>query len=262
VCIGNSVGTCNTDAQSNVDEEHLDSVKDASLKRPPCIKIVPDAAAGAMDADEEVSLISSRVPQLDLGMPVISVQVASPVPMSPRENEGTLCSAMEKFTNAWTGNFDIEDKVGEQNVEVDASDGKNYDVICQLDHQDVDVADMYDEDRPLSPTDYTLQDESDINQLDAQDAYHPMLLDCRVPSPSEFSLLTESAEENELHRLTHAPIPDDLFAIPDPSPSSAEMNIYMAMHYDQIACGRQQNITNNSVLMPGTNTIACWCCSS
>ena len=234
---GNNGGTC---------------TKDTAPERPPCIEIVPDLAVGATDADEEVSLICARKPQLDLGVPVISVQIASPVVMSPTEKEGTLCSAMEKYAHAWTGNFDIEDEDGQQNTEIDADDSKTSGVSCPQGHQDVDIDDMCDEeDRPLSPTDYTLEDESDINQVDGQDAYHPMLLDCRAPSLSEFSLLTESAEENELHRLTQTAIPDDVFAIPDPSPSSAEMNIYLAMHYDQFAC--HQDGTNSSVLVPGTN---------
>jgi len=256
VVTGNSGGTCNNaqEAQSNSDKDRPQSVISAA----PCIEIVPDATVDAMDADEEVSVISARMPQLDLDLPLpmISVQIASPVVMSPSEKEGALCSAMEKYANAWTGNFDIEEdrQHANGNTEIDADYGTKYGMNCQQGHQLVDIVDMYDaEDRPLSPTDYTLEDESDMNQMDAQDGYHSMLLDCRAPSPSEFSLLTESAEENELHRLTHTAIPDDVFAIPDPSPSSAEMNMYLAMQYDHFARSRDPDSTDSSVLVPGTN---------
>jgi len=260
VVVGNSCKTCNDvqDTQSNVDENQPQSTKEATAERPPFIEIVPDTTLDATDADEEVSAISARMSQLDLDLPMISVQIASPVVMSPTEKEGTLCSAMEKYANAWTGNFDIED--GDQqvdgNTEIDADDDKKSGVSSQHGHQDVDVSDMCDEeeDRPLSPTDYTLEDESETNQVDIQDNYHPVRLDgCQAPSPSEFSLLTESAEENELHRLTYNAVPDDVFAIPDPSPSSAEMNIYLAMQYDQLACSHLDD-TNSSVTMPGTDT--------
>jgi len=255
VAVGNSGETCNDvqDAHSDVDEVQPHSTKDTAPERPPYIEIVPDATVGAMDADEEVSVISARMSQLDLGLPMISVQIASPVAMSPTEKEGTLCSAMEKYANAWTGNFDIDeacDQAG-RNSEIDADGNKKSDVSCEQGHQDVEMCDV--EDRPLSPTDYTLEDESDLNQSDARDAYHPMLLGCRAPSPSEFSLMTESAEENELHRLTYTAVPDDVFAIPDPSPSSAEMNMYLAMQYDQFACSRHPDDTNHSAVMPGTN---------
>jgi len=229
VIVGNSSETCNNiqNAQSRSDEVQPQH----KPKRPPSIEIAPDATVGATDADAEVADISSR---MDMDLPMISVQVASPMVISPGEEEGGLCSAMEKYANAWTGNFNIDE------TDVDADDGKKSDVTpSQHESQkDVDDADLSEaDDRPLSPTDYTLEDESDVNQLDTQDAYQPMLLDCRAPSPSEFSLLTESAEENELHRLTHNAIPDDVFAIPDPSPSSAEMNMYLAMQYDHFACG-------------------------
>jgi len=242
---------------SNVEENQSESTKDATLERHHFIEIIPDATVGDTDADEEVSDISARASplDLDLSVPMISVQIASPVPMSPSEKEGTLCSAMEKYANAWTGNFDIDDvcqqpeSVGETEVNVD----KKSDAGCE----DVDNSDMGDaEDRPLSPTDYTLEDESDMIQPDAEDSFHPMLLDCRAPSPSEFSLLTESTEENDLQRLTHTGvcIPDDVFAIPDPSPSSAEMNMYLAMQYDQFACSQHPDSTNDSALTPGILT--------
>ena len=228
---GNGSETCNSvqDAPNNIDKDQPHSRENAKRHRPPCIEIVPDEAA--VDADAEVADISSR---MDLDLPMISVQIASPMVMSPGaedEESGGLCSAMEKYANAWTGKFDIDETAA------DAGDGHKDD-----DEGDVGMSEDED-DRPLSPTDYTLEDESDVNQLDSHvdgGAYQPMMLDCRAPSPSEFSLLTESAEENELHRLTHNAIPDDVFAIPDPSPSSAEMNIYLAMQYDQFACGGHQ----------------------
>ena len=240
---GNISETCNNvqDAQSNSEEDQRQSVKDAKPKRPPCIEIIPDAPAGGTDADAEVADISSR---MDLDLPMISVQVASPMVTSPGEEEGRLCSAMEKYANAWTGKFDID-----ETEHVDADDVKKSDGGSARHgrRDDVDEADLSDaDDRPLSPTDYTLEDESDVNQLDGQDAYRPVLSECRAPSPSEFSLLTESAEENELHRLTHNAVPDDVFAIPDPSPSSAEMNMYLAMQYDQFACGHYPDSTGNS----------------
>ena len=224
--VGNSNETCNNvqEAESKGDKDQPQHVHDAKPKRPPSIEIAPNAAVDVVDTDAEVADISAR---MDLDLPMISVQVASPMVMSPGEEEGGLCSAMEKYANAWTGNFYID--------ETDV-DGKKSDVTPSYHErqEDADDADLSDgDDRPLSPTDYTLEDESDVNQ----DTYQPMLLDCRPPSPSEFSLLTESAEENELHRLTHNAIPDDVFAIPDPSPSSAEMNMYLAMQYDQFACG-------------------------
>jgi len=251
VVTGNSVGTCNNiqDVQSNIEKDHTQNTKDATPQRPPCIEIVTDASVGAVNVDDEVSVISGR---MDLEMPVISVQIASPVVTSPTEKEGTLCSAMEKYAHAWTGNFDFEEADG--NGEIDADDGKKSGVIYQQGHQYMDVDDACDaEDRPLSPTDYTLEDESESNQVDSQDVYYPMMLDCRAPSPSEFSLLTESAEENDLRRLTHNAIPDDVFAIPDPSPSSAEVNMYLAMHYDQVARSHHADTANSSVLMPGSN---------
>jgi len=258
VVIGNGTETYNSvqEAQStsNIDEVQLQSTKYSSLERHPFIEVVPDATVDDVDEDEEVSVISARVPQLDLGdlgVPVISVQIASPVVMSPTEKEeGTLCSAMEKYAHAWTGNFDVEDTSQQSDYETEVA----ADVSGQQGCQDVDNADMGDaEDRPLSPTDYTLEDESDMIQPDAEDAFHPILLDCRAPSPSEFSLLTESAEENELHRLTHAAVPDDVFAIPDPSPSSTEMNMYLAMQYDQFACSHHPDSTNDSSAFSGTN---------
>jgi len=256
VIIGNGAETCNSVQEAwsinNTVEDQPQSTKDAAFERHPCIEIVPDATEGGMDADEEVSFISARVSQLELDLPMISVQIASPVVMSPSEKEGTLCSAMEKYANAWTGNFDIEEQTGCKTV---VNGGRKTDAICQQERSNVDSADVgTEEDRPLSPTDYTLEDESDMIQADAEDAFHPMLLDCRVPSPSEFSLLTESAEENELNRLTHTAIPDDVFAIPDPSPSSAEMNMYLAMQYDQFACSHHTDSTNDSAGMQGTNT--------
>jgi len=256
VITGNGAETCDSvqEARSinNTDKDQRQSTKDAAFERHPLIEIVPDATEGGVDVDEEVSFISARVSQLDLDLPVISVQIASPVVMSPSEKEGTLCSAMEKYAHAWTGNFDIEEQT---ESETEVNDGRKSDGICQQERPDVDSANMGDDDnRPLSPTDYTLEDESDVIQADAEDAFHPILLDCRVPSPSEFSLLTESAEENELNRLTHTAIPDDVFAIPDPSPSSTEMNIYLAMQYDQFACSHHPDSTNDSAGMSGTNT--------
>jgi len=227
---------------SKIDE---DPPRSTMKEHQPLIEVVADAAAvGDADADEEVSVISARVPQqLDLGLPMISVQIASPVVLSPSEKEeGVLCSAMEKYTNAWTGNFDVAD----DSQPIDSvDDAEKFDVSGRV----VDMGDA--DDRPLSPTDYTLEDESDMIQSDY--AFRPILqLDCRAPSPSEFSLLTESAEENDLQRLTHAAVPDDLFAIPDPSPSSAEMNIYLAMH-DQFACSHRLDSANDCAVVPGTN---------
>lgn len=225
--------TCNNvhDSQTAVDEVHPQQTEDGAPERPPFIDIVPVTAVEPADADAEIADISAR---MDLGVPAISVQVASPMAVGPgeeEEQEGGLCSAMEKYAHAWTGNFDIED------AEDNGDDGKKCAVNGRTQQypEDADNEDDAEDDRPLSPTDYTLEDESDVTQLDGQDVvYHPMLLDCRAPSPSEFSLLTESAEENELHRLTQTAVTDDVFAIPDPSPSSAEINMYLAMQYDQL----------------------------
>lgn len=243
VVIGSSNQTSHgtQDAQSSDDKGEVQSTKDAVAERPHVIEIVPVSATDALDVDAEVAAMSAR---MDLDLPMISVQIASPMVTSP-DKEGDLCLAMEKYANAWTGKFDIDETA------VDADDAeKPPGVGNELGRPEAaDNAELVDvEDRPLSPTDYTLEDaESDVNQLEIQDTYHPVLLDCRAPSPSEFSLLTESAEENELHRLTQNA---DVFAIPDPSPSSTEMNMYLAMQYDQLACMRHSaDITGNS----GTN---------
>lgn len=232
--VGNGTEPCNSVQDAQSDEDQPQNRKDAKPKRPPSIELVPDATAAAVDTNAEVADISVR---MDLDLPMISVQVASPMVMSPGEEEGGLYSAMEKYANAWTGKFDIDETDADANKSDVSSSGRGR----QEDVDDADVSDV--DDRPLSPTDYTLEDEFDVNQLDTHD---PVLLDGRAPSPSEFSLLTESAEENELHRLTQNAVPDDVFAIPDPSPSSAEMNAYLAMQYDQFACSHHPDSASNS----------------
>ena len=243
-------------ASKDRDQPAQSSKDTTTAQRPPFIDIVPHAADGdAADADEEVAIITAaRMSQnTDLGVPAISVQIASPMAASPPEEEGGLCSAMEKYAHAWTGNFDFEEDGDDTGA--DTEDGKKPDMSYQQGRQeDADNGEVSDEDdRPLSPTDYTLEDESDMNRADTPEVYHPTLLECRAPSPSEFSLLTESAEENELHRITHNAVPDDVFAIPDPSPSSTEMNMYLAMQYEQFSCSHHPDSTNDSVPMPGTN---------
>jgi len=248
VVIGNGAETCNSVPEAHeVDEDQPSQTTTKELQ--PLIEIISDAAGDEADAtDEEVSAISARMPppgELDLDLPQISVQIASPVILSPSDKEeGVLCSAMEKYANAWTGNFDVEDEdVSQQMDSVD--DAETFGVRGG---QGMDM-----DDRPLSPTDYTLEDESDFIQPET-DAFQ---LDCRAPSPSEYSLLTESTEENDLtQRLIHAAPampPEDLFAIPDPSPSSAEMNIYLAMH-DQFACSHRRLENDTNDIMPGILT--------
>ena len=118
----------------------------------------------------------------------------------------------------------------------------------ELDLQGNITVDGTVEGRPLSPSEYTLEDindnedgEHDRQQTSADalrrrsfDSLSSASLEERAPSPSEYTLITDSMEGSlEPDRPTMQSIPDDVFAIPEPlAPTSEQdVNVYLEMQY-------------------------------
>ena len=226
--------TCLTDVQEQLDNKPGSSVG---------ISFYLDSGNNKSGLDISPQVDDSRA-ACGLALPNIAIQAASPTVMSPtEEHDGELCHAMEKYAQAW---FNMEEVCGIADAEMKAVTEIG-DQECHglpgVDH-DVRAAGEIpmdiEEDRPLSPADYTLEDDGELILLGShtEEYQTPSVLDNRLPSPSQFSLLVESAEENELARITNTTIPDDVYAIPDPAtPSNGDMSIYFEMQYGKNSSG-------------------------
>jgi len=220
-------------------------------------------------------LIDSGSPP-SLALPEIAIQVASPMVMSPMEEEGDLYVAMEKYTHSW---IDMEQACEKADAEIKAEElrahehdsSSNVDPITssavidaeELFDDEVQIAEETDDqERPLSPADYTLEDDGDFAQVDDHiDNYQTRFsAEDRAPSPSQYSLLVESTEESDLSRLTSTLIPDDVFAIPEPvAPISRDLSMYLEIQY-----GKHEHdieITDSADdALQGTNVSECLLC--
>lgn len=198
---------------------------------------------GAIIVNNDIGKLS-----VGLALPEIAFQAASPTVMSPTEEHGELCLAMEKYAHAW---LDMEEVCEKADAEIKAEEEHDK-TISSKDDNTCDT----DAERPLSPTDYTLEDDGDLNQVDYEKQFS---LADRVPSPSEYSLLIESAEENELIRITNTAIPDDVFAIPDPiAPTTCDLSMYLEIQYEKHDLHTEP--INSVPSVSGTNSSACCSC--
>jgi hypothetical protein len=252
------VNLANNENRSTVSAEdrQLEAINDIS------IMISVDAGEETHGGCDDLTNNDKALPALAL--PEIAIQAASPTVMSPTEEGGDLSLAMEKYTHAW---LDMEEVCGKADAEIKAEEHK-HDIEINATkytndeqgtcHNDVQADEEETEERPLSPADYTLEDDGDLIQVDDQIEGYQMQYRAqdRAPSPSEYSLLVESAEENELNRITNAVITDDVFAIPDPiAPSSGDLSMYLEIQYGKHA--QDVELTNSVESMQGTNISAC-----
>lgn len=259
------VSFANNEDRSNVNAED----RQAEGMNDITIMISVDAGEEAYCGNDAQTTNDKSLPALAL--PEIAIQAASPTVMSPTEEGGELSLAMEKYAHAW---LDMEEVCGKADAEIKAEEQKHDSEILATNDQlreqtkftsddqgtcDNDVQDEEEtEERPLSPADYTLEDDGDLIQVDDHIDEYQMQYRAqdRAPSPSEYSLLVESAEENELNRITNAVITDDVFAIPDPiAPSSGDLSMYLEIQYGKHA--QDVELTNSVESMQGTNNFAC-----
>jgi hypothetical protein len=212
-----------------------------------------DATVIVNKNDSEESRAVCRSPQMisnewapNLRLPEIAVQTASPMVLSPTEDEVELHAAMDNYNSqAWVdmdevcAKADKEVEAEREEQEINNRNSGSQQNLCEI------------EVRPLSPADYTLDDDSDLPQI-----YDPVAdysTNDRLPSPSQYSLLVDSVEESELIRLTSNAIPDDVFAIPEPAvpnSNSHDLNMYLECQYGKH--DQDVGVTNDADLVEGT----------
>lgn len=228
---------------------------------------------GYSDAFHKQDKVASTFPSCLTMMPMIQVQGASPMILSPTD-EQTFTGA---YDGSHGGTVDLEKVVKKAGMELEReAEGSsfiipegvfenkdiaeaNFSAICveenldqdqnqelvtlelrgsketyPLEDRDDGVGISFEEDVgniPLSPTDYSLMEESEVFSFDAVQPKKDLPNDdevsvCasetqflnneRLPSPSEYTLLTESVEGSDFNGTVEAVVPDDVCSIPEP----------------------------------------------
>jgi hypothetical protein len=198
--------------------------------------------------------------------PKITYQAASPLVQSPTDEEDQSHSFSQDDLDMDEVSAKLDDQSqGPQHAPVDFPDEADVEVeLAQQQPQDEPEKLTEEFDRPLSPSDYTLEADADgRSDIMQQSTDSARLEDDRPPSPSDYTLVSEEAAAS-------GDMPEDVYGVPEPvqpiSPmideeqeaeeqpgklDSTSPYLYPSEPYQTLASDEEEQPTDE--LMPGTN---------
>ena len=169
--------------------------------------------------------------------PEICIQAASPMLLSPDEEEMAVTN---EFDNTGPTETEMEEICGKLENE---GTGQRLADPAEGSCRNLEDSETVETEVPLSPTDYSLVEEFDFGKK-FDSGFESSIIDSeimrqsrteeRLPSPTDYTLISESMEGSEMMgmRQPEQTIPEDVFAIPDPTtPSSRDLELYLETNF-------------------------------